>query len=63
MMRRPKKREVRGLLECQRELNPTEVIILTRDVSGTKTYDSVEITFIPLMDWLAGKRTANRDNG
>ena len=46
------KREIRALLACKKELQPPVNYVLTRDVSGTKTYEGVEITFIPLMDWL-----------
>jgi predicted AAA+ superfamily ATPase len=47
-----KKREIRALLACKKELQPPVTYVLTRDVSETKTYEETEITFIPLMDWL-----------
>jgi len=47
-----KKREIRSLLACNKELQPPVNYVLTRDVSETKTYEGIEITFIPLMDWL-----------
>ncbi len=46
------KREIRSLLACKKELEPKVTYVLTRDVSETKTFDGIEITFIPLMDWL-----------
>jgi predicted AAA+ superfamily ATPase len=49
---RTKKREIRALLACKKELQPPVNYVLTRDVSETKTYEGIEITFIPLMDWL-----------
>ncbi|MDO8872718.1 MAG: hypothetical protein Q7V05_08335 [Methanoregula sp.] len=47
-----KKREIRSLPACKKELRPSVNYVLTRDVSETKTYEGIEITFIPLMDWL-----------
>ncbi|MEW6328765.1 MAG: ATP-binding protein [Candidatus Micrarchaeota archaeon] len=47
-----RKREINAIVECARELNPAKVTILTRDTAETKTFDGVEIRFVPLMDWL-----------
>ncbi|MDP2797646.1 MAG: hypothetical protein Q8N94_09085 [Methanoregula sp.] len=47
-----KKREIRSLLACKKELRPSVNYVLTRDESETKTYEGIEITSIPLMDWL-----------
>jgi hypothetical protein len=47
-----KKREIRALLACKKELWPPVNYVLTRNVSETKTYEGIEITLIPLMDWL-----------
>ncbi|GAB6286465.1 MAG: ATP-binding protein [Methanoregula sp.] len=46
------KREIRALLACKKDLQPPVTYVLTRDVSETKTYDGIDVTFIPLMDWL-----------
>lgn len=47
-----RKREIKGLVACFKELKAKRATILTKDVSETKKIDGVKIKFVPLMDWL-----------
>jgi len=46
------KREVRGLGECINELKPTKALMLTKDISGTKTVDGAKVQIVTIIDWL-----------
>ncbi len=46
------KRELRGLIECVKELQPSRALVLTKDSKQTKTVNGTKIKFIPLMNWL-----------
>ena len=45
-------REVSGLISCIQELKPSASLILTKDVSESRTVGDYTIKFKPLIDWL-----------
>jgi len=47
-----KEREIKGLVECAKELGMREGLILTRDYQDKMKVDGISITFIPLWKWL-----------
>lgn len=47
-----RERELRGIVECARELKPAKALVLTKDFSETRSVEGIKIRFVPLMDWL-----------
>jgi uncharacterized protein len=47
-----KKREIRSLLKAERELNCSNLLIITKDQEGIEKIKESMITFIPLWKWL-----------
>ncbi|MBI5229051.1 ATP-binding protein [Candidatus Micrarchaeota archaeon] len=46
------KREIRGIVECAKELKPAKATFLTNDLTETKKIDGIKIRFVSLLDWL-----------
>lgn len=51
------KREIRGLVECAKELKLHEGTIITKDAEKTETINRIKIRFIPLWKWLLEQDT------
>lgn len=47
-----KKREIKGLVACAKELGFKEGIIITKDFEAIKTFERIKIKFVPLWKWL-----------
>ncbi len=45
-------REIRGLINCAKDLSVKEGIVITKDYENKRTVDGIKIKFIPLWKWL-----------
>ena len=45
-------RELRSLVSCSKDLNPAELIVLTKDLKGTRKVDGTTVKLVPVLEWL-----------
>ena len=57
------KREMRGLLEAQRELGIKKGAILTYNQEGTRTFEGETLEVVPVWKWLLGALAEKQDEG
>jgi len=50
-----KSREIKGIINCSKELKSGKGLIITKDFEKHETIDGIKIKFIPLWKWLLEK--------
>ena len=50
--KKTEERELRGLIQCNKELKPSSTLVITRNVKKTEKVGKVSIKFVTLADWL-----------